>query len=246
MIDHKDAHLPKADVVGFDDFLEDLFGLNIRGLKTLWISFRSPRSYYKAATSPNWLGLFTPSFRLFLSLLAIIFLMQFFWGNINSPAVTSYAAQMEAQNIPLPDGISYRQAGYTFSNWYAAFIPPFTILFYLIIGSFYGVWGRKLSFVERQRYLFISVVPDTFISIFLITLLGVIPHERIIQFLLLFPLISFFITAQIAYRGAYLKDSRWSKLWRAGLLAIIIVITAQLASFSAQYAAAKVIQFKYI
>ena len=38
--------------VGLEEFLEDDFGLNIRSAKTLWITFKKPADYFKAATTP--------------------------------------------------------------------------------------------------------------------------------------------------------------------------------------------------
>ncbi|PHR92137.1 MAG: hypothetical protein COA69_09010 [Robiginitomaculum sp.] len=69
-----------ANTIGFDDFLEDLFGLNIRGLKTLWTSFANPKAYFQACSSPNWHDKFTPSFRLWFTLSALTVFLQFFWG----------------------------------------------------------------------------------------------------------------------------------------------------------------------
>ena len=55
----------KSRKVGGDDLIEDMFGLNLRGLKTLWVMFASPRKGYEAARSPDWMDRsYTPSIRL--------------------------------------------------------------------------------------------------------------------------------------------------------------------------------------
>ncbi|PHS39006.1 MAG: hypothetical protein COA91_06670 [Robiginitomaculum sp.] len=235
----------KPTAVGFDDFLEDLFGLNIRGLKTIWVSFYSPKKYYAAAHTSDWHGKYTPSFRLLFTLLALVFLMQFFWGGANSPLIASYAQQMEAHSIILPDGLSYTQASLTLASWYNGFIPPFTIAFYLMLGSVYSVWGRRMSFVERQRYLFITMIPNMFITFFLFIVLAFVPAEKVLWGLWLFPTIAFLVSALTAFRGAFISMTVLARLWRAMLLAFLIVGVGQLVSLAAQFSATEVIRMKY-
>ncbi len=235
----------KASAVGFDDFLEDVFGLNIKGLKTIWVSFYNPKKYYAAAHTSDWQGKYTPSFRLLFTLLALVFLMQFFWGGANSPLIASYAQQMEARSIILPDGLSYEQASLTLAKWYNGFIPPFTIVFYLILGSVYPVWGRRLNFVERQRYLFITMIPNMFITFFLFIMLAFVPSEKVLWGLWVFPSILFLVSALTAFRGAFISVTLMPRLWRALVLALVIVGVGQLASLAAQISATEVIRMKY-
>jgi len=246
MNNEKQENAPKVDRAGFDNFLEDLFGLNIMGLKTIWVSFYNPKKYYAAAHTSDWQGKYTPSFRLFFTLLALVFLMQFFWGGANSPLIASYAQQMEARSIILPDGLSYKQASLTFAIWYNGFVPPFTIAFYLILGSVYSVWGRRMNFVERQRYLFITMIPNMFITFFLFLLLAFVPSEKVLWWgLWVFPTILFLVSALTVFRGAFISMTVSAKLWRAMLLAFLIVVVGQLVSLAAQFSAIEVIKMKY-
>lgn len=52
-----------ADGLGVDDLVEDIFGLNWRGLKTIWTLFTRPALYFEAAKTPKWQDRYTPSFR---------------------------------------------------------------------------------------------------------------------------------------------------------------------------------------
>ena len=47
------------DLIGLDDFLEDMFGMNIRGFKTIWVLLTRPKLYFIAAKTPDWHARYT-------------------------------------------------------------------------------------------------------------------------------------------------------------------------------------------
>ncbi|MEL6258307.1 MAG: hypothetical protein AAFQ67_04530, partial [Pseudomonadota bacterium] len=57
-----------------DELIQDAFGLNIRGVQTLWALLAHPSRVFTAAQSIDWAGRFTPSIRLAFSIVALTIL----------------------------------------------------------------------------------------------------------------------------------------------------------------------------
>ena len=70
--------------LGRDEFLYDLIGINIMGLKSLGTLIKSPAIYFEAALSPNWEGKYWPSMRMWFGLMTIMIGLQFIWASESS------------------------------------------------------------------------------------------------------------------------------------------------------------------
>ncbi len=219
----------KTNLVGFDDFLEDVFGLNIKGFKTLWASFRKPKEYYKAAWSPSWSGKFTPSFRLWFTLTALTFFFQIFWGGADSAMAKGILELLKSANVPLRDGVDMKDVTTYYIRWYLGLIPMCSIVILLVFASIYRAWNTKTPFVIRQRNVFATIIPSTAVTFFLVMFYRIIPLEYIIIFSLFTTSIVFFLDSSTAYRGAFPETSNPGKLWRSGVLALCLQMTSLLA-----------------
>jgi len=90
LTDNHSQNQPKLNKIGFDNLLEDIFGLNIRALKTIGVMFRKPVDYFKAARTPEWEDKYTPSFRVWFGIMAILVALNFIYNNDKSAMTAAY------------------------------------------------------------------------------------------------------------------------------------------------------------
>ena len=76
--------LTGASKFGSDEFFYDIFGINIKGLKSAWTLIRRPAEYFDAARLPDWGGEHWPSIRIWLGLTGILIALQFLWASESS------------------------------------------------------------------------------------------------------------------------------------------------------------------
>ena len=69
-----------GDSLGVDAVIEDVFGLNLRGLRTIWAMFIHPHRVFSAARDEKWRGLFTPSIRLAFFLVTLSVVTRYIWA----------------------------------------------------------------------------------------------------------------------------------------------------------------------
>ena len=65
---------------GLNDMAEDIFGLSLRGLSTIWETITKPAIVFTAARTPDWNQRYTPSLRLVTSIIAVMMLLRIFWA----------------------------------------------------------------------------------------------------------------------------------------------------------------------
>lgn len=233
--------------IGLEEFLEDVFGLNIRSAKTIWELFKTPSLYFKAAQTPHWQQKYTPSLRLWMGLMAIMVALQFFWANPDG-------AFMQLMKDQLIDGLKHgiesngREATILEDIDFDAIllstmkintlIYPFIFITLMsLLALIYCAWGQKLPYVVRQRYIFSVIIPGTVVGIISTILMTFLSGENYqsISFLVLFIIIgSYFITA---YRGPYAYMEIGEKFGRSLFLSLCIILTLMLAQFISYTAA---------
>lgn len=229
--------------VGYDDLLEDTIGLNIRGLKTLATVILKPRRYFTAAADPDWYGLYTPSIRLWLSVVAIIFFFRFFWGAQASPLIEAMESQLAGSGLPLPEGMTYADAALEVGQLYFALSPVFMAVIYSLLGAVWPFWARKTSLPLRERFLFAAILPSTVFVLITTLLLAVVPAQNVVAFSFVSVGVSALIDAQTLFRGAYTGQGLFGRLWRAGLLAVVLTIVGVTSASFAQLAALLIVVF---
>ena len=73
-----------------DSFIEDAFGLNIRGLKTLWHLIIAPKRVLESARVTDWRERYTPTLRLTFSVITVFMLLSFFGLQKMGPSIKPF------------------------------------------------------------------------------------------------------------------------------------------------------------
>lgn len=139
------AQKPHSTKEELGDVVEELFGANLRSVRTLWVSFRHPLRYAKAALTPDWDGgRYTPSVRLFLALFSIFAVTAFFWFD------------RYIEDIDIDEGALGQK---TFLALFLAVIFGWTLF-----GAWFLRWRKSVGFAANIRLWFAASVPPTALS----------------------------------------------------------------------------------
>ena len=196
---------PKASRLGLDSVLEDLFGLNIRALKSIGMLFRHPARYFDAARDREWLSRFTPSIRIWLGLYAVLAAMRFIYGGETSPMVEQMVAQLEGDAAFADEEftLDYRQFAVDMYKWLFVLLPFVFLPTYAVVAFLFRSFPGQPGYVLRLRYVFATVIPST--TLIVVTtpalLLPLTTQQMLIMSITIFPLI-FLFDYFTAYRGA--------------------------------------------
>ncbi|MCA8899929.1 MAG: hypothetical protein KDA53_01625 [Hyphomonas sp.] len=224
---------------------EDLFGLNIRGVKSVYTLWVRPRRYFEAAQTPDWGGKFTPSIRLWLSFFAIFAALKFWWLGSSDGMTGAYAAGFAQAGLQLPAGMTYEEVGAEAVLLVFGMVPFLQMFAMLLLALFYPFWGRPMTLTLRQRYLFGVILPSTSLMPILMTIMIFVPQNMMTLYGVGLALVTFLIDLQAGYRGGFAHRNGAQRFWRAGLLAFVVVVLNTLTSVGAQIAGIIYINQKY-
>lgn len=215
--------------LGFDALIEDLFGLNIRGLATIRDIFWRPRTVFEAARSPDWQERYTPSIRLVFSILTVMAFFSFVWAAEDSPFMQGLIEGYRASGEETGQSIeSAREDVNTIVGLYAGSLPFAYILCHSLMALLVRIWGKGTSAVVRLRLYMLSVVPSMLISVislFFFTKLG--SSALYLTFSYGSVLLADAVTS---YRGGIAGASRLRRVLKALLFAFASFITTAVAS----------------
>ena len=146
-----------GETPGLDSLVEDLFGLNLRGLNTIVQLLISPKKVFTSARVSDWRRQYTPTLRLTFSIITVFMLLSFFWAAEESMMYQALLAQFEAaaaaaDNPPSPEALRE-----TLDRVFAAyaFLYPFIyMLLHGLVASLIFFWGRGTGWVTRVRLYF--------------------------------------------------------------------------------------------
>ena len=156
---------PRASKLGFDSFLGDVFGLNLLGLKSLWVAIKDPARYADAARDKRWLDKYTPSFRIWFGLMAVIGLVRFFAADIADMATAALPEMTGELKESLtevgldPDEYLKRIYIRTYSLYGLGLLP-----FLAIVAAVFPLFPVKAPYVLRLRWTFAVILPGTAFS----------------------------------------------------------------------------------
>lgn len=234
-----------SDGLGIDDLVEDIFGLNLRGLKTIWTLIRRPWLYFEAAKTPKWQDKYTPSFRVWFSIVAIGAFFQFIWIGQNSPMFAQYLGMMneiiEGTNASLAESdkmidlnvFDPNVAAKTLVKYSQLFLPLGYLICMLVVAALFHSWGERLSFVVRIRYVFAIIIPGSILGFVFAIFTIKVPFEifQIVNFggvVLMF--LSYFA---VAYWGPFRGMPTGIRLGRTFGITALIAIAVLVASMIA-------------
>ena len=215
---------PGNEKPDFDSLLSDLFGLNVRGAKTLWHLLASPKRVFESARVYDWRSTYTPTMRLAFSILTVFSLLSFFWASEDGILYQTLLARFserlaEDPNAPPIDAmLSATFAGYNF-------IYPFAyMLVHTLAASVLFVWGRGTPWVARIRLYFgvasVGIALAT-VSVFAMPFLSL---EMIVVSTLLSIVLSVMVYAIVFVRGMSGEFSAVGLYMRAVLVALFITV----------------------
>ncbi|MEE2565273.1 hypothetical protein [Hyphobacterium marinum] len=222
--------------VAIDDLAEDVFGLNIRGIRSIATIWIHPRRYFQSARSPDWDNRYTPSIRLWLSLIALASLLQFLWIGTDTPLVSAYAAGFEDAGVTPSPGMTFQELGERAALWIYAFAPAVQFVLFLAVLGFFPFWGERTSYSLRLRNLFAIMMPSATAMTLLLPAMALIPVSLLTAFGYLIGLLTLLLDTVTGFRGAFPAVDGLARLWRAGLLAVAILTLNVIANISAQIA----------
>lgn len=237
--------LTGAKRVGSDEFFYDIFGVNLKGLKSIWVLFKSPAEYFEAARLPDWGGDHWPSIRVWLGLMGILVALQFIWASENSQMTAMFqtlaisvgegmrlGAEREGDIISLemldPKALGKR----AFQIWVLIY-PFFFILSMCALAFIFRAWKPAVGFVVRLRYIFAIIVPGTIYGLFstlaMVNLSGT--AYQVLSFAQLGVL--FIMYGMTAYRGAFTSLNTGERIGMSAVVAALIIIFLMIAQITA-------------
>ncbi|HBH90464.1 hypothetical protein [Ponticaulis sp.] len=212
--------------VGGDDLIEDMFGLNLRGLKTLWVMFVSPRVGYEAARSPDWIDRsYTPSIRLLFSLLAVMTATRFLWAGADS----SIHALVDGQVAALEEfGTQEERSAFTehIIDYFLLLFPFSFMLSQAISGSLLRVWGKGTNTIVRVRLYMLAMLPNATFTLFALPLMTLLTVQQQTEFSLALIALTFLIDFVTVMRGGVVSEKRSGRIIKSALYATASNLTA--------------------
>lgn len=163
--------------IGFDNLLEDLFGMNIRGFKTIWVLVTRPKLYFIAAKTPDWQERYTPSFRVWFAIIALTAALAWVWAGPDSPMFNIYREgllpMVEGANKSLaPQGLMIEagsfnvdQAARDVIRWTNIFLPVTYFMTLGVIAFLFRSFGERLPYIVRLRYVFAIIIPGSLLGL---------------------------------------------------------------------------------
>ena len=232
------------DRVGFDDFLDDLFGMNIKGLKSLWVILTRPSEYFAAALTPKWQGRYTPSFRVWFAIMAVGAALSWIWAGPGAPMFELYDdmfmevgqqanEQLAASGRQIPlDDFDTGAAATTTLRWTNIFLPFGYLVTLSLVAFMFRSWGRPAGFIVRLRLVFATIIPSALLGFLLAGTMSALASETF-QFMNLIGMaVMVVLYAVTAYRGTFHDQGRIG-IGRTLGLTFLIFIAVLIATFIA-------------
>lgn len=249
MTKHHPENQATVSKIGFDNLLEDIFGLNIRALKTIGVLFRKPYDYFEAARTPEWENKYTPSFRVWFGIMALLVALNFIYNNDKSTMTQAYEGMIEniasefqqahnsanAKEGQASESINIdtAQAAKDMGKWVMVYYPFAYIPFMALAGIVVRFWGRSLTYVTRLRYLFAIVIPSTtfmFISTFLVLVVSAKYFAWLTAIMFVIMVALDFLTS---YRGPFKDMPQKKRIWRSTAITLILFLVYVFGSMTA-------------
>lgn len=209
--------------ISVDDLAGDLFSLNIRGLRSIATVWARPRQYFDAAEEKEWTERYTPSVRLWLSLIALSSLLQVIWLSPTSPIVMAYAEGFGDAGLVLPDGLTFPALGEEAALLIFTAFPIVQLLTFLLILPLFRVWGRDTTFSLRVRYGFAMMIPSASLMMIILPSMAGLPSGWASSFGWVIGLVAMCVDTTTVYRSG-VPGSGWAGRWLRSILIAAIVL----------------------
>lgn len=202
---------------GWDALLDDLFGLNVRALATLWVSFTQPSKLFTAARDADWLGKYTPSIRLVFTLIAAVVFLKFLWTNDTS-GLFAYTREMFAE---LEMDFPGRDLETATRDYLAILLVTYPFTYFGIHAAFsliLNIWGKGTPLPVRIRLYFVALIPMLIAGVTSTVLYAVMTTEQMDLSLLVAPFVFVGLYVLVLMNGLKpVYPSLPGRMWRSGL-----------------------------
>jgi hypothetical protein len=232
------------DKIEIDDLAEDVFGLNVRGIRSIGTIWVNPAAYFMAAREKSWSGRFTPSIRLWLSLIALTSLLQFIWIGGDTPLVSAYAEGFRSAGLTPPEGMNFEQLGQHTALWIYAIAPIIQLTLFLLVLGFFPFWGEKTTYGMRIRNIFAVMIPSATLLALFLPSMALIPSTHLAAFGYIIGIVTFALDGSTAYRAAFPSQTLLGRIWRAGVLTLSILMLNIAANIAAQVLGIVVVSYQ--
>lgn len=225
--------------VGASELIEDMFGLNVRGVHTIWQMFHCPEKVFTSARKADWDDRrYTPSIRLVFSLFAAMAALRFLWSGSESYfynvttdlAINTGEFATEAAARAFTDDVL---------ETFAIVFPFALMLAHFVASLLLHVWGGKTPAAVRIRLYFSAIVPGCLFSLFMTALMGVTTEGSWFWVTGMMVLVVFALDFSTGMRGGVAGTTTAGRVARAGLVALVSLLvenTANILAFSASSA----------
>ncbi|NNU15825.1 hypothetical protein HK107_05760 [Parvularcula sp. ZS-1/3] len=235
----------KRAMIGLDDIFGDLFGLNIKGMRSIVDVWIKPATYAKAARDEGWEGRYTPSIRLWLSMMAVGSFLQFLWISDDAPITKVFAEGFRDAGLSAPEGITLTELGQEAAVWTYGLMPVVQLVFLMFLAVFWRLWGAPTTVGLRVRYLLGVMIPSGSLMLAILPVLAVMPEAYMTAYGLLLAVLAALVDWQTSARGFITAKARGGKLLRALALAVMIFVVNVGVSIIVQVAGVIIVANKY-
>ncbi len=207
-----------------DALVEDLFGLNLKGLKTLRDLFFRPRRLFESARIPDWNEAYTPTVRLSFSLITLFTLLSFFWAAEDGPFYQSLLAQTQEANVDNPEA---PPADEIVSSYFAAysFVYPFAYMaVHGLLASVLFVWGKGTYWVVRVRLYFALLSTALVFGVASIAIMPLLQWESLVLYTVFTLGFTWAVYWWFYVRGMSGQSSLRRRLILGGSLSLIMIV----------------------
>lgn len=212
---------------GFDSLIEDLFGLNVRGLKTIWQLLISPKHVFETARVSDWRRKYTPTIRLTFSIITVFMLLSFFWaaedGMMYQALLAQFTEMAAASEAPVPPEQIARNIDTAFAA-YSFFYPLVYMLLHGLVGSVLFFWGKGTGWVTRLRLYFGLLTVGMTVALFSTLITPFLTPDMLVEFTFFGMAITILAYLLTYARGMWGTSSAPGVLIRATCLALIITM----------------------
>jgi len=222
-----DPTKPAADddmtrLSGWDALLDDLFGLNVRAVRTLGVAITHPARLFTAARDADWLGRYTPSLRLVFTVMAATVVLRFLWAGDSSPltqSIVTYLKDVPPEDLPVADTAEVARM---LVNQFLVLFPFTYFTCHFLMSLIVRIWGKGTPAPVRIRLYFSALLPALALGMVLTVPYGLIPAESIDMLTLGMSILAVLVYVITVFFGLAPVFGVGGRAWRSLLFAAMV------------------------
>ncbi|MEM9897831.1 MAG: hypothetical protein AAF742_00460, partial [Pseudomonadota bacterium] len=194
--------------------------------------------------------------RMWLSLFALLSLLQFIWLREDSPVViataTSITQASSEAGFVLPAGMTANQLSQQVYQTIYAIYPALALTALTLGGALFPFWGTNHTAATRIRSTFATLIPGALVSVLLLVFVVAVSPDQFLNLAfrsplmvaLISPFIELFFNFITAARGAFLASNAIVRIGRAIALAFWLGLINLGTSLAAQLVGSAIVDIQ--